>query len=439
MPLVTIFDVVSDETLNDQDEAISEFINPEEERFHNYRYKILQLSPSKAKTLFLSATGETPVYKAFQNASPSQRKIVKEKIKNFDDERVIVASNRTLLDGYHHLIAAIQLNKPISYIDIQQPIQTKQEDFYSVATQAMCLLEDRLEESLERSYPFHFQGGDGQVVTYEFKNKQDQLISVDVLATDANPVFSPKGSKEIVFSAEDFDVQALTGSGDALAVVTTVAKIMLDFMKRWAKKNHTQPYKIQWEYSPTSEKSTHDLDSKRAKLYNKIFRRVIIREYPEMEIYRWDNSFTLEEKRQDEEGLQVVTETHSDNADMRIVYRGSTTTEKESGLWFTPSKRYAQHYTHGVGKVKAFYIPSDLNLLNVDTKRGGDILHQAAVKARESHNSSDQRVPIVLAELAKLGYDGTVRFRGSEIHLHPRRVKIIPIEQLKEIDSNIAV
>lgn len=43
---------------------------------------------------------------------------MRQKSKNFDNDRIIVVMNKTVLDGNHHLIAGILTNKPIKYIDV---------------------------------------------------------------------------------------------------------------------------------------------------------------------------------------------------------------------------------------------------------------------------------------------------------------------------------
>lgn len=53
-----------------------------------------------------------------KEATKQQKKIVAEKIKDFDDSRIIVLELDEIIDGNHHLIAAIKLDKPVRYIDL---------------------------------------------------------------------------------------------------------------------------------------------------------------------------------------------------------------------------------------------------------------------------------------------------------------------------------
>ena len=182
-------------------------------------------------------------------------------------------------------------------------------DYYTSFNRFTLLLEDDIiTESLSKVYSFSFEGGDKMTVTYEFRNKSGNTISVDIGSIDSRGVWSVSSQKEVVFSDEDFDVQKMTQSGDALAVINTVAHIMLDFMKRWSKKNNLPPDQITFTYAGTSSHSMHDPNSKRARVYNKIFERVILSKYPNMAIYKWtDASFTLEPEREDESELEVIS------------------------------------------------------------------------------------------------------------------------------------
>jgi hypothetical protein len=120
--LVSIFDIVDEETLNDPQEYIYDLIDPEEEK--QYRYEVKTISPEKAVTQFKTVAEDMTVLEAFEDhAIEDQINIVKDKMKHFDSERVIVTSNNKVIDGNHHLVAAIKSNKPINYVNLQKPIE----------------------------------------------------------------------------------------------------------------------------------------------------------------------------------------------------------------------------------------------------------------------------------------------------------------------------
>lgn len=181
-------------------------------------------------------------------------------------------------------------------------------DEYDKTIQCFCfLLEDLVIESLQSSYDFKYNGIDslGYSVSYTFDNKSDQEVDLQILSTDSNHIFDKNGIKDVSFSVDD-SVDTMTGSGDALSVINTVAEIIMDFMNKWSKKNRTDPQEVQISYSGTSDKSQHDPDSKRSRVYNKIFKKTILKKYPDMRIYKWDDTFTIEKKREDESDLDII-------------------------------------------------------------------------------------------------------------------------------------
>ena len=121
--LVSIFDIVDEETINDQREQLYDLIDPEEER--NYKYEVKTISAKQAKKQFMTMQEDMTVFESFvDNANKDQKEIVKDKMRSFDTNRIIVTSNDKVVDGNHHLIAAIKLDKPIKYINLQDPIET---------------------------------------------------------------------------------------------------------------------------------------------------------------------------------------------------------------------------------------------------------------------------------------------------------------------------
>lgn len=117
---VSLFDIYDENDLYQENELLSDMINPEEER--NYIYKIEKIQPNDIKKLKTS-DGETNIIDAYNDFSKKEQKeIVKHKMRLFDKDRIIVLSSGVIIDGNHHAIAAYKLKKPIFVIDIQKPI-----------------------------------------------------------------------------------------------------------------------------------------------------------------------------------------------------------------------------------------------------------------------------------------------------------------------------
>jgi hypothetical protein len=114
---VKLTDLYSLDELNDETELLYHSISPED---FNRGYRVKTMRP---RTLMrLGAQHEESVYEAFNDcATPAQHRLVRRKMAKFDEKRIVVVTRRLLLDGYHHVVAAINLNKPVKYIDLATP------------------------------------------------------------------------------------------------------------------------------------------------------------------------------------------------------------------------------------------------------------------------------------------------------------------------------
>lgn len=77
---------------------------------------VKEMSAEEAKRV-LAAPGET-VFDVYRHATKDQKRLVAGKVKSFENDRIIVLEGEYLIDGFHHLIAAIKANMPIRYIDL---------------------------------------------------------------------------------------------------------------------------------------------------------------------------------------------------------------------------------------------------------------------------------------------------------------------------------
>ena len=56
-----------------------------------------------------------------RTATPSQRALVESKARDFDDDRIIVISGYTVIDGQHHVVAAHKAGRDVVALDLSQP------------------------------------------------------------------------------------------------------------------------------------------------------------------------------------------------------------------------------------------------------------------------------------------------------------------------------
>lgn len=114
---VKITDLYSPEELDDENEAIYHFVDPEDE---HAVFSVQTLPPERVRML-RTMQGDMTVADAFEeHADPEQQDIVKAKAANFDASRIIVLKGNRVIDGNHHVMAAILTNHPIHYIDLNQ-------------------------------------------------------------------------------------------------------------------------------------------------------------------------------------------------------------------------------------------------------------------------------------------------------------------------------
>ena len=83
----------------------------------NKEFVVREMSAKEAENYTLWS-GERVIDAYTQRATPERRSIVASKMASYDRERVIVTFQKVVLDGYHHLTAAILTGQPVRYIDL---------------------------------------------------------------------------------------------------------------------------------------------------------------------------------------------------------------------------------------------------------------------------------------------------------------------------------
>lgn len=102
--------------LDDDSELINQFVSPSD---YSIPMPLKEMSPTEAANR-LRLDGE-PIMDVYgEHATDDQKEIVQDKIDRFDKNRVVVLNGNMVLDGNHHVVAAIISGKPFKYVDIQE-------------------------------------------------------------------------------------------------------------------------------------------------------------------------------------------------------------------------------------------------------------------------------------------------------------------------------
>lgn len=113
---VTLLDLYDERELTDPREMLHNYAGP----FSDWQkpMTVRTMTPEQAKT-FRKAESDMTVVDAFKkHATKAQKALVREKAKNFDHGRIIVVADDMVVDGNHHLVAAIMAKQPIRYVDV---------------------------------------------------------------------------------------------------------------------------------------------------------------------------------------------------------------------------------------------------------------------------------------------------------------------------------
>jgi hypothetical protein len=114
---VKLADLYDEHELQDQSEELQAYLDADD---LVREFLVHTMSPTQAKT-FRTARDDMTVFAAFKKfASQAQKQLVRDKARQFDNNRIIVVINRTVVDGNHQLIAGILADRPIKYIDLAE-------------------------------------------------------------------------------------------------------------------------------------------------------------------------------------------------------------------------------------------------------------------------------------------------------------------------------
>lgn len=90
-------------------------------------FTVRQMPPEEARNLLGPRGGLDTVLDLFDRLgkkNPS-RALVKEKMRDFEDDRIIVVAGDCVMDGNHHLVAALHLGRPVFVIDLEEDLEAE--------------------------------------------------------------------------------------------------------------------------------------------------------------------------------------------------------------------------------------------------------------------------------------------------------------------------
>lgn len=114
---IRLIDIYSPSELSDESEVIAHEVSPME---WDQPLTVKTMTPDEAKRVESRHPGLSLIDSYTKDASKKQKKIVADKIAKYDEERIVVLSGDTIIDGNHHVIAGILGGKPILYVDLAE-------------------------------------------------------------------------------------------------------------------------------------------------------------------------------------------------------------------------------------------------------------------------------------------------------------------------------
>lgn len=110
-------DIYSDAELYDEEEILG--LRLQEYDWRGIDLPVREMSAEEV-TRLCGRDGVSTVIAIFRAfAEPWQRELVREKVRDFDAGRIIIVEGNVVVDGNHHVVAAVRKKKPIFYIDLR--------------------------------------------------------------------------------------------------------------------------------------------------------------------------------------------------------------------------------------------------------------------------------------------------------------------------------
>lgn len=116
---VRLTHLYSERDLNDEEEALYHHISKD---YADAEFAVAEI-PHDQLFALLTRLGDMSVIEAFEDlADPDSLDIVKDKVQDFDADRIIVLCEQRVIDGNHHVAAAFQSGRGVRSIDLAHPI-----------------------------------------------------------------------------------------------------------------------------------------------------------------------------------------------------------------------------------------------------------------------------------------------------------------------------
>lgn len=113
---VTLLDLYTPSELSDESEQIAHYAPPMD---WETPLTVHTMSASDVPNIeVIAGTKVIDAYKA--EATMGQKKLVVAKVRDFDPTRIVVLYRNTVVDGNHHVVAAIQSQRTIQYVDLSE-------------------------------------------------------------------------------------------------------------------------------------------------------------------------------------------------------------------------------------------------------------------------------------------------------------------------------
>jgi nitrogenase subunit NifH len=112
---VTLAAICDNGELWDEREYISNFSEHANDEF------TVQIMPHAEIKKVMTNHGDKTVLQAFRDHAASwQKKLVADKVKNYDNTRIVVMNGNSIVDGNHHLVATYKAKKDLKFIDLEE-------------------------------------------------------------------------------------------------------------------------------------------------------------------------------------------------------------------------------------------------------------------------------------------------------------------------------
>jgi len=110
-----LLDIYDERDLDDETETLSLEVGEDELAF-DFTVGMIEANALEAVKTYI---GDMTVKEAFEEfAEGDQQEFVRRLTEGFDEDRVVILRGETMVDGNHHLMAAILIGKPVRFIDL---------------------------------------------------------------------------------------------------------------------------------------------------------------------------------------------------------------------------------------------------------------------------------------------------------------------------------